>query len=660
MMKKLLLVVAMAVMALTTQAQFVKEQRSPLMFGQRQHHAMQAPAKADNSGIWWGYYDGVGERSALGVQSAETYYQAIRIDPTNAALVGKTITKVRVYLRDTSVLENISLWLSTDLPATADEATVMNKQFRPTDLNGGDEGDYYNGKSTDVTLPEPYTITDEGVYVGMTYTVTSVSSSAGQYPIVVTYDAEEQPSALFLKTSSSVPTWQDMSQYGYGNLAMQLLVEGDFASNAASIVGVNELVAAPGQTVHRNVTINNQGAKGISSIDYTITANGVEGEMQHVNLPVPCDVFGGNVVVKMPFQGLDTPGTDEVTITIKQVNGEANETVEGASYTAPILTVDRQVERRAVIEEFTGLGCGWCPRGIVGMEMVREHFGDLFIGIAAHLYSGATTDAMALGSASNYARIFSGSAPSCLLNRMGGEIDPKYGTGNSIINDIQDELDNVAAKADVTVEGEWNEEKTGLTAKAEVEALADENFTVAFVVVADNLSGTTTKWRQANYYSQYTTAQVGDSDMEDFCKGGKYGQSSVSGLLFNDVALATSYVNYNNKVEALGAMTRGEKAEREYTLTLPNRVDLKTALAEAQERGDIFIVALVIDSKGYITNAVKATIQEAATGIEGVTSSSDVTERARYNVDGMRLQAPTRGLNIIRMSDGSVRKVMVK
>lgn len=660
MMKKLLLVVAMAVMALTTQAQFVKEQRSPSLLGQRQHHAMKAPAQADNSGIWWGYYDGVGARSGLGVQKAETYYQAIRIEPTNAALVGKTITKVRVYMRDITVLENISLWLSTNLPATADAATVMNKSFRPSDLNGGDESDYYNGLPTDITLPEPYTITDEGIYVGMTYTVTSVSSSAGQYPIVVTYDAEEQPSALFLKTSNSVPTWEDMSQYGYGNLAMQLFVEGDFASNAASIVGVDELVAAPGQTVRRNVTINNQGAKGISSIDYTITANGVEGEVQHVDLSVPCNVFGGNVGVKMPFQGLDTPGKDEVTITIKQVNGEANETVEDPSYTAPILTVDHQVERRAVVEEFTGLGCGWCPRGIVGMEMAREHFGDLFIGVAAHLYSSASSDAMALGSASNYARIFSGSAPSCLLNRMGGEIDPKYGTGYSIIDDIQDVLDNVAAKADVTVEGTWNEEKTGLTAKAEVEALADENFTVAFVVVADNLTGTSTRWRQSNYYSQYTSAQVGDPDMEDFCKGGKYGKSSVAGLLFNDVALVSSYVNYNNKVEALGAMTRGERAEREYTLTLPTRSELKPALTEAQERGDIFIVALVLDSKGYITNAVKATIQEDATGIQGVVSSTEVSEQARYNIDGMRLQAPARGLNIIRMSDGSVRKVVVE
>lgn len=38
----------------------------------------------------------------------------------------------------------------------------------------------------------------------------------------------------------------------------------------------------------------------------------------------------------------------------------------------------------------------------------------------------------------------------------------------------------------------------------------------------------------------------------------------------------------------------------------------------------------------------------------------DVVEVERYNLEGKKLTAPTKGLNIIRMSDGSVRKVMVK
>ena len=48
------------------------------------------------------------------------------------------------------------------------------------------------------------------------------------------------------------------------------------------------------------------------------------------------------------------------------------------------------------------------------------------------------------------------------------------------------------------------------------------------------------------------------------------------------------------------------------------------------------------------------------TGIEGVTNDSTVTEVSRYDANGNRLAVPTKGLNIVRYSDGTVKKVMVE
>ena len=48
------------------------------------------------------------------------------------------------------------------------------------------------------------------------------------------------------------------------------------------------------------------------------------------------------------------------------------------------------------------------------------------------------------------------------------------------------------------------------------------------------------------------------------------------------------------------------------------------------------------------------------TGINQVTTSSDVKELSRYAADGQRLDAPTKGLNIVKYSDGSVKKVVVQ
>ena len=48
------------------------------------------------------------------------------------------------------------------------------------------------------------------------------------------------------------------------------------------------------------------------------------------------------------------------------------------------------------------------------------------------------------------------------------------------------------------------------------------------------------------------------------------------------------------------------------------------------------------------------------TGIDKVTTSTDAKELSRYSVNGQRLSAPAKGLNIVKYSDGSVKKVVVQ
>ena len=59
---------------------------------------------------------------------------------------------------------------------------------------------------------------------------------------------------------------------------------------------------------------------------------------------------------------------------------------------------------------------------------------------------------------------------------------------------------------------------------------------------------------------------------------------------------------------------------------------------------------------GYFENIVEFD----PTGIDKVTTSTDAKELSRYSVNGQRLSAPTKGLNIVKYSDGSVKKVAVQ
>ena len=56
----------------------------------------------------------------------------------------------------------------------------------------------------------------------------------------------------------------------------------------------------------------------------------------------------------------------------------------------------------------------------------------------------------------------------------------------------------------------------------------------------------------------------------------------------------------------------------------------------------------------------KNIVEYDPTGIDKITISSDAKEHSRYSVNGQRLSAPTKGLNIVKYSDGSVKKVAVQ
>ena len=49
-----------------------------------------------------------------------------------------------------------------------------------------------------------------------------------------------------------------------------------------------------------------------------------------------------------------------------------------------------------------------------------------------------------------------------------------------------------------------------------------------------------------------------------------------------------------------------------------------------------------------------------ASGIDKVTTSTNTKEVSRYSANGQRLSAPAKGLNIVKYSDGSVKKVVVQ
>ena len=118
------------------------------------------------------------------------------------------------------------------------------------------------------------------------------------------------------------------------------------------------------------------------------------------------------------------------------------------------------------------------------------------------------------------------------------------------------------------------------------------------------------------------------------------GITSIGEFAFSYCSGLTSIYEYAEKVPRIGRYAFEGCASRKCTLYVPKGTYDNYRLSEF----------------GYFENIVEFD----ATGIDKTTTSTDVEEVSRYSLNGQRLVGPTKGLNIVKYSDGSVKKVALE
>lgn len=598
--------------------------------------------------VWWGYQPENEERNAVGVSKTETYDAALFIAPGNSVIMGKAIKAIRFYLRDKVHTNNVKIWISKSLPDNINNADYI-QSVDQASLNAGDEGENMQGMVNDVKLTTPYIIGNNGIYIGYTVTITDASEGTTKFPIV-NYSGPE-PNSFFIRTSKTATEWTNLAEEGFGQLALQVLIEGDFAHNSVSPSSLQNLVVVKNTTGKSKLVLFNAGTEGINSIDYTITTNGIPNAEQHLVFNSPVRTMGAQCTISLPLAADANTGIAEKTITITKVNGKTNES-ENKSTTCKLTTVNKQVKRGVVIEENTGTGCGWCPRGWAGMKKLRDKFADSFVGIAIHQYN--ETDVMYCR---NYAKLNFGEAPTCKIDRN-DVMDPFYGSDEDICVDFKEALARIATVG-VSVTGELNADKTEVTATATIEPLVNGTYEIAYALIGDGLTGTENSWQQSNNYSKYAAANVAnDPYLALFCKGGKYSAAKVT-LVYDDVLLSSSYNSNHNNNAKLEPLKTNHVVTNTYTFKLPNKKLLKEAITRTGYN-KLAVIAMIINNEGKIDNAAKFYLSDPV-GIGGISENNgELREVARYTIDGRKISVPQRGLNIVKLSDGSTIKILIK
>ena len=420
---------------------------------------------------------------------------------------------------------------------------------------------------------------------------------------------------------------------------MSLNVAADSYNVAPTQLQPKVTVSPSDEYVNVPIRLMNWGTNPVSQITYTL----YDYESNETSEPINMDFdtpFADMQDVEIPIKPGKSIGESDVMLNITLVDGQYN------SATIPYTIITRCTvlqapKKRVVFEDFTGLWCQYCPRGIAIMEYMERIHPDDFIGISIHDGDALATNAyssMLSSTWKNTNRPLIMCARDEKVNTFDGESNFKY------------ELDKTAS-FDISVKATYDGKDINVTSSVLPCLDTDEGteYSVAYVLTADGLKNE--KWGQANRVGEWDDQTLPEYDRF------KGNESTIYGLEFNQVAIDSKGVQYGVEGSLARPYTVG--TTQTYTVTFENISQHKLI----QDKSKLNVCALIIKKvtngdqiKTTIENAAKCRVESDETGIKQVNNDANIVT-GYYSLDGQRLNAPAKGITIVRYADGTTRKV---
>lgn len=400
-------------------------------------------------------------------------------------------------------------------------------------------------------------VTNSGLPLGLNYVVTSSFTSSEHY--------------FLIRASASGPSF-------------------DYQNNACFLRLEVPPYLAPNTPFKFVATISNRGPANskITSMELTYKLGNES--------PVTINASGLNIA---PGQSINlnspditipshhTPGnTYPIEVTISKVNGvdddDPTDNTQASSYTVPTFIP----KKRVLGEEPTGTWCGWCPRGMVAMEDLKNSEPDKWIGIAVH-----NGDPMANVEYDNAFSQIRGanSYPGPGMIDRNSKLDP--GSFKQEFNKVKDAF----GVADISSSNySWNENTRLISFDAKAKfAVPIQGKELRFLVVIteDSVTGTASGYGQANYYAGGASGPMGGFE-------NKPSTVPASQMVYNDVARAALTTPYG----VSGSLPSNIAMDSEHTYSFVYTVPT----AYNYNKLNVIIILINQTDGGIVYNAAKA------------------------------------------------------
>ncbi|MGN0231222.1 MAG: hypothetical protein ACI4A8_03315 [Muribaculaceae bacterium] len=570
---------------------------------------------------------GQGNYGIWGTSKTDTYDAAIRI--TAPGLVGAKITKIIVPVNAPNVAD-VSVWLSSELKLESIDGVKRNIPDAFADTLDNSEQGWH-----EIVLPEPYTITEKGVFVGNTFTVTG-TTNLDKYPLVCAQ--ERNADGLWIHTLKTYLGWQEANQTLIASFAIKAVITGGSLVDNAASAKVPELTYVPKSSVATvPVRVFNHGYAGVQSFAYECTLNGEKYE-GNVVLDSPLPAYYGayydmNLEVNTPAAAGEYP----LNFTIIKVNGEANGDVvtpnEGI-----VKVLNTYPMHRPLVECYTGLWCNLCPREAVGREMIKKSLPGQCVLLSFHTSDVLTNKDVLPVDVTEF--------PFATIDRA-EYFDPYMGQQSNKVfaaDAVVKRFAEILAPADIDVKAEWADDSHKVINVESTTTFSldhdSHNYRIAYILVADSLCGEGDDWIQLNNYNK---TSGWNSDLDFYKNSG----SKISGLKFNDVPVKVSYsIGEENSLPAI--IEADVPYSHHFTFTVAEAVNTD-GNPMIQNKDNLRVVAYLVDSEErQVLNANEVHVPRLS-GVTAVETDDADAPFVYYNLQGICLkQVSQPGFYIVR------------
>lgn len=297
--------------------------------------------------------------------------------------------------------------------------------------------------------------------------------------------------------------------------------------------------------------------------------------------------------------------------------------------------------KRVVLEEMTGTTCPNCPRGILAIENLEKVFGDRFIPISYHCYSG---DPYSTGTLEEYCQALGiVAAPSAMIQRNGyicspigynDDFDEVFSNGVDLWQDIVAMEMDVPTYIEVKVPSiRLNESTNQIVMDVEITSalnMQNQYINVFPVAMEDGLIN-------EQYNNLYTSTET---IFGEWGKGGKYAKAKNEGITHNDVArtywgnITGTSIGFPQTLEA--GKTYSQQLSLSYPSNISEMQNGKVCLMFMEGNAGIFLNAITVPFTQITPVESIEADKEEGHSIKGV-----------YNLQGQRLSRPQHGINIV-------------